>query len=209
MAGAQIGNPAQPECGAEWDAYVIGASEFERYHQAFPDMAALYTAALKQSLQVHRQAGDSRLKDGENRAAYREFQLAARRQPSDAGIQQKIQVAWADYSRALAVDNQRSRKQLTAGQREAIDQQLAFAARFKQEGRLDRALEEIAKAEMIDAQSIPCCCSRPRFWLRHTTTARHWRRSKSTIVMRSTMSAGNPASCAPRCCSSATACSRK
>jgi len=138
----------------EWDAFLMGCRDFDRYQHAYPEMAALETAALKQSLRVHQLAGEERQKEGDFSAAYREFRVASLRQPSDSVLQQKITMAWTDYSRQLAVDHQRNRKQLSAGQREAIDQNLAFATRYKGEDKLDRAMEEVGKAEAIDPESL-------------------------------------------------------
>ena len=139
----------------QWDAFLLGDQEFEKYHQAFPDIMSLRTDALKRSLQLHQQAGDARLKESEYGAAWREFRLASFRQPSDSALQQKVLMAWTDHSRRAAIDRQGKRKQLTAGQREAINQALLFATRYKEENKLDEALKSVLQAEAIDSESLP------------------------------------------------------
>jgi hypothetical protein len=139
----------------EWDEFLLGDREFENYQQAFPEMIDKHAEALKQSLQLHRQAGDARLKDREYGAAVREFRLASLRQPSEITLQQSLLMAWTDYSREAAIERQGNRKQLSAGERAAIDQALAFANGFKQQNKLDDALQQIKQAEAIDPHSLP------------------------------------------------------
>ncbi|HEY4283605.1 MAG TPA: hypothetical protein VGM62_11125, partial [Chthoniobacterales bacterium] len=52
------------DAGEEWDAFLVGDSDFARYQQAFPEMAAKHTEALKKSLLLHTDAGDTRQKNG-------------------------------------------------------------------------------------------------------------------------------------------------
>jgi hypothetical protein len=139
----------------EWDAFLLGDRDFEKYQQAFPEMAAKYSDALKQSLQLHRQTGDDRLKESEFGSAYREFRIASMRQPSDKVMQQRVSIAWADYSRRVAIDRQGVRKQLSAGQREAIGQALRFATGYKEQNKLDLALNSVLEAAAIDPESLP------------------------------------------------------
>jgi hypothetical protein len=139
----------------EWDEFLLGDREFENYQQAFPEMIDKHSEALKQSLQLHRQAGDARLKDREYSAAVREFRLASLRHPSEPTLQQSLLMAWTDYSREAAIERQNNRKQLSAGERAAIDQALAFANGFKQQNKLDEALQQVKQAEAIDPKSLP------------------------------------------------------
>jgi hypothetical protein len=139
----------------EWDAFLLGDRDFEKYQQAYPEMAKKYSDALNQSLQLHRQAGDDRLKEGEFGSAYREFRVAAMRQPSDKVMQQRVSMAWTDYSRRVAIDRQGARKQLSAGQREAIGQALRFATGYKEQNKLDLALNSVLEAAAIDPESLP------------------------------------------------------
>jgi hypothetical protein len=138
----------------EWDAYLLGDRDFEKYQHAFPEVASLQTTALKASLQLHKQTAEERVKDREYGAAYREFKLAAMRQPSDKVLQQDVSMAWVDYSRQLAIDKQGKRKQLSAGQRNAIDQALLFATRYKEANKLEEAFKSVQEAEAIDPDNL-------------------------------------------------------
>jgi tetratricopeptide (TPR) repeat protein len=64
-------------------------------------------------------------------------------------------MAWTDYSRRIAIDRLSSRKQLSSGQREAINQALRFATGYKDENKLDLALKSALEAEAIDPNSLP------------------------------------------------------
>lgn len=139
----------------DWDALLIGDRDFERYQHAFPEIASLQGEALKQSLDLHRQTGEKRLEESDFGAAFREFRLASYRQPSDKILQQKILMAWTDYSRRVASDRLGSRKQLSSGQREAINQALRFATGYKEQNKLDLALKSVAEGEAIDPDSLP------------------------------------------------------
>jgi tetratricopeptide (TPR) repeat protein len=138
----------------DWDDVLVGDREFERYLHAFPEMASLHGEALKQSLTLHRLAGEERLAQSDFSAAFREFRLASYRQPSDKILQQKVLMAWTDYSRRAASDSLGSRKQLSSGQREAINQALRFASGYKEQNKLDLALKSVLEAEAIDADSL-------------------------------------------------------
>ncbi len=139
----------------DWDALLLGGRDFEPYQHAFPEMASLHGQALKQSLDLHRQAGEERLAESDFAAAFREFRVASYRQPSDRILQQKVQMAWTDYSRREASDHLGGRKQLSSGQREAINQALRFATGYKEENKLDLGLKSVLEAEAIDADSLP------------------------------------------------------
>ncbi len=138
----------------DWDALLLGDRDFERYRQAFPELANLHGEALKQSLALHRQVGEERLAESEFGTAYREFRLASYRQPSDKILQQKVLMAWTDYSRRVATDRVGSRKQLSSGQREAINQALRFATGYKEQNKLDLALKSVLEAEAIDPEML-------------------------------------------------------
>jgi len=139
----------------DWDDFLLADRDFERYQQAFPEIAKLHGDALHHSLEQHRQAGEERSKEGEFGAAYNEFRLASFRQPSDKILQQKVLMAWTDYSRRVASDRVGSRTQLSPGQREAINQALRFATGYKEQNKLDLALKSALEAEAIDAGSLP------------------------------------------------------
>ena len=140
--------------GGQWDAFLLGDRDFERYHNAFPELMKTHLEALRESLQLHRQAGEERLKAGDYGNAFREFRLAGARQPSDSNLQQRTLMAWTDYSRQVAIDQQGKRKQLSAGQREAINQALLFATRYKEENKLDLALKMVLEGERVDKESL-------------------------------------------------------
>jgi hypothetical protein len=139
----------------DWDALLLGGRDFEPYQHAFPEMASLHGDALKQSLDLHRQAGEERLGESDFAAAFREFRVASYRQPSDRILQQKVSMAWTDYSRRVASDHLGSRRQLSSGQREAINQALRFATGYKEENKLDLGLKSVLEAEAIDPDSLP------------------------------------------------------
>lgn len=139
----------------EWDAFVLGNRDFERYEQAYPEMQKRFGEALRASLALHRQNAEEMLKQREYGAAWREFRRASMRQPSDKVLQQNLMIAWTDHSRQVAIDRQRERKQLTAGQRNVIDQALLFATRFLEAKKPDDALKSVTEAEAIDPASLP------------------------------------------------------
>lgn len=141
--------------GNQWDAFLLGYREFEKYQWSFPDMMDRHLKALNASLEMHRKLGRERLAEGDYYRAVREMRLAGRRHPSDSGLQKEMAVAWAEYSRQAAVDRQRRRKQLSAGQRDAISQALHFASRYKEQNKLDDALKSVLEAESIDPDSLP------------------------------------------------------
>lgn len=138
----------------DWDDVLVGDREFERYQHAFPEMASLHGEALKQSLALHRQAGEERLAESDFATAHREFTLASQRQPSDKILQQRVLMAWTDYSRRVADDSIGSRKQLSSGEREAMNQDLRFASGYKEQNKLDLALKSVLEAETIDSDSL-------------------------------------------------------
>jgi len=111
-------------------------------------------SVLSASLQLHKQTAEERQKETEYFAAWREFRLASLRQPSDKLLQQNVSMAWTDYSRQFAIDRRDKRKQLTAGQRNVIDQDIIFATRYKEQGKLDNAIESVLDAEKIDPESL-------------------------------------------------------
>ena len=65
----------------QWDAFLLGDGEFERYQQSFPDLTARHAQALGESLQLHQSAAAQRKDDGDYGAAYREYRLASSRKP--------------------------------------------------------------------------------------------------------------------------------
>lgn len=138
----------------EYDAFLLGDRDFEKYQQAFPEIQKKHADALSASLQLHKQNGETLLKDREFGPAWREFRLASLRQPSDKLLQQNVFMAWTDYSRQVAIDRKGKRKQLTAGQRNVISQALLFATRYKDANKLDDALKSVQEAEAIDPDSL-------------------------------------------------------
>ena len=153
----------------EWDAFLLGDRDFERFQQAFPEMMKGHTEALKESLQLHVQAGEERLKEGDFGPAYREFRIASLRQPSDKLTQQKVLEAWTDYSRRVAIDRQGKRKQLSAGQQAVITTELTAARRYQQQfaetkdpNKLDQALKSVQQAAAINSESLPMLIERAK-----------------------------------------------
>ena len=103
---------------------------------------------------MHARAGSERFAENEFGAAFREFRLASLRQPTNSELQTKVSLAWAEYSRRVAVDRQAQRKQLSPGQVNEIDKDLLFATRYKEQNKLDDALKSVALAEQVDPENL-------------------------------------------------------
>ena len=141
--------------GNSWDDFIVGDSDFDSYERSFPDIAKLRAKAMESSLAQHRKAGDEFFAEHEYGGAYRQFRLATMRQPSDKLLQQRVTSSWASYSREVALDKQRERKQLGVGEREILNQAIQFATNYKSENKLDLALKSIGEAEAVDPGSLP------------------------------------------------------
>jgi hypothetical protein len=139
----------------EWDAFLLGDRDFERYQRSFPQLAERHAQALLASLDLHKRNAEQLTADREYQAAWREFHLASLRRPSDKLLQQSVMMAWTDYSRAAAIDRQGRRKQLTAGQQNVIAQQLLFATKGLEAKKFDEALQNVQQAEAVDPESLP------------------------------------------------------
>lgn len=138
-----------------WDPFIISDGDFEQYERSFPDLAALRKKALQTSLDQHKDTGEQLFTEREYGGAFRQFRLASMRQPSDKILQQRAIASWASYSREVALDNQRERKQLGVGEREILNQAVQFATNYKIENKLDLALKSVTEAERIDPDSLP------------------------------------------------------
>jgi hypothetical protein len=138
----------------EWDSFLLADRDFEKYQQAFPEMAAEQNQALKESLQLHARAGNERFSENEFGAAFREYRLASLRQPTNPELVSKVSLAWVEYSRRVAVDHQSQRKQLSPGQVNEIERDLLFATRYKEQNKLDDALKSVAQAELVDPENL-------------------------------------------------------
>jgi hypothetical protein len=138
-----------------WDQFIISDGDFEQYERSFQDLAALRKKALQTSMDNHRQIGEQLLSEREYGSAFKQFRLASMRQPSDKILQQRAIASWASYSREVALDSQRDRKQLGVGEREILNQAVQFATNYKIENKLDLALKSINEAERIDPDSLP------------------------------------------------------
>jgi hypothetical protein len=139
----------------EWDAFMLGYTEFEKHQQSFPDMVEKRQKALAASLDEHWKTGKERLAESEYPSAYRELRIASFRQPTNTVLQKELSIAWTEYSRQIAIASSSNRKQLSVGQRVAMNQSLDFASRYKSEGKLDEALKSVLEGESIDAEALP------------------------------------------------------
>ena len=141
--------------GSSWDQFIIVDGDFDQYEKSFPDLGRLRTEALKLSLDQHRKSGEELFGEHEFGGALRQFRWASMRQPSDKLLQQRVVASWASYSREVAMDHQRERKQLAVGEREVVNQSIQFATNYKNENKLDLALKSIMEAEAVDPASLP------------------------------------------------------
>jgi len=103
---------------------------------------------------MHKKSGEALAAEHEYGPAYRQFRLASLRQPSDKVLLQNVTSSWASYSREVALDRQKDRKQLTVGQREILNQAIQFAVNYKAENKLDLAYKSIRQAEDVDPDSL-------------------------------------------------------
>lgn len=143
------------EAGSQWDAFLLGYRDFEKHQSSFPDLAAAQRQALKESLDRHWKAGRDGLKNGQHRRAFEELKLASLRNPSDPAVQKDLAVAWSEYSRQTASDLRAKRKSLSSGERDALNQSLHFAQRYREQKKLDEALKSIRDAERTDPEALP------------------------------------------------------
>ena len=141
--------------GSQWDAFLVSYREFEKHEGSFPELAAKRTEALRNSLDSHWKNGKERMARSEYRRAFNELKFAGQRKPSDSLLRNDVSIAWGQYSREVAVDRQNKRKQLSAGEQDVLEQDRAWAQRYKQQNKLDEALAKIAEAEKTDAESLP------------------------------------------------------
>jgi tetratricopeptide (TPR) repeat protein len=141
--------------GAQWDALLLGDREFERFHQAFPNVSAQHAQALKESLQVHSRAAAKYKEERDFGSAFREFHLAGLRRPSDAAIQEDAMQAWTEYSRLVASDRKAQRTSLSPGVMNSVERFLDHADRYKQDKNLDEALKNVLDAESALQKALP------------------------------------------------------
>jgi hypothetical protein len=139
----------------QWDAFLLGDREFERYQQSFPEMTTKHGQALQASLQIHQSAAALRKGDGDYGAAYREYRLASFRKPSDSVLHEDAMQAWTEYSRRVATEGRASRTKLQPGQQSAIERYLYNADQHKSGKNLDDALKSVLEAESLLRKSLP------------------------------------------------------
>jgi hypothetical protein len=141
--------------GREWDAFLLADREFERFEDAYPDLASLRTEALRGSLDLHRRAGERFFEEGAYGPAWRELQQAGARQPSDRALAEHLRIAWEKYSRQVAEERQGSPKPLDTAQAAALDRALEAAVRYRQANQFGEAQKSLLSAEAIDPESLP------------------------------------------------------
>jgi len=132
---------------AQWDVFLLGDRDLERYQQAFPEIANAHRQALQGSLQLHLKLATARQSEGDYGEAYREFQLACLRKPSDSGLRDRAMQAWTEYSRRNAMELQSKRTKLSAGPQSTVERALYFADQNKRAKKLDDALKSVQDAE--------------------------------------------------------------
>ena len=147
--------------GAQWDAFLLGDREFEKYQQSFPELAAKHEQALRESLQFHRGAAAQRRDDGDYATAWREYRLATSRKPSDSALREDATQAWTEYSRRIATDRHGKRVKLQPGQQSAIERYLYNADQYSLGKNPDDALKSALDAEALLRKSVPAGSSAP------------------------------------------------
>jgi len=140
---------------AQWDVFLLGDRDLARYQQAFPEIANGHRQALQGSLQLHLKLAAARQGEGDYGQAYREFQLACLRKPSDSALRERAMQAWTEYSRRNAMDLQSKRIKLGAGPQSTVDRALYFADQNKRAKKLDEALKSVQDAETALRTSQP------------------------------------------------------
>jgi hypothetical protein len=140
---------------AQWDAFLLGDHDLELYQRAFPELATDHRQSLQASLQLHVKTAIARQREGDYSAAYREFQLANLRKPSDSGLHEQAMQAWTEYSRRNAADLQSKRTHLGAGAQSAVERDLYFADQNKLARKFDDALKNVQDAEAVLRASLP------------------------------------------------------
>jgi len=140
---------------AQWDAFLLGDRDLERYQRAFPELANDHRQSLQGSLQLHVKVATARQREGDYGAAYREFLLASLRKPSDSGLHELAMQAWTEYSRRSALDMQAKRTRLSAGAQSAVERDLYFADQNKLARKFDDALKNVQDAEAVLRVSLP------------------------------------------------------
>ena len=141
--------------GAQWDSFVLRYRDFEKHQASYPELAKFHQQAMQSSLDLHWKSGKDRLAKGQTRRAWEELRLASHRRPSDSALQKDLSIAWTEYSRQTAVSARGKRKTLTAGERDALNQSLHFASRYREQKKLDEALKSVTEAERIDPTALP------------------------------------------------------
>ena len=140
---------------AQWDVFLLGDRDLARYQQALPEIANDHKQALEGSLQLHLKLATARQSEGDYGEAYREFQLACLRKPSDSALRERVMQAWTEYSRRNAMDLQSKRTKLGAGPQSTVDRALYFADQNKRARKLDEALKSVQDAETALRTSQP------------------------------------------------------
>lgn len=140
--------------GSQWDSFVLSYRDFEKHQSSFADLARKRQEALQASLDMHWKRGKARLAQGQTRRAWEELRLASHRRPSDTALQKDLSIAWTEYSRQTAVSARGKRKNLTPGERTAMNQSLDFAARYRDQKKLDEAMKSVLEAERIDPTAL-------------------------------------------------------
>jgi len=141
--------------GEQWDAFILGDREFERYQHSFPDIASRYTQALQESLQMHQTTAALRKADGDFGGAYREYRLASFRKPSDPVLRDESLQVWSEYSRRVATERHAKRIRLQPGQQTNFERYLYDAEQYKLAKNPEEALKSVLGAEAFLQKSLP------------------------------------------------------
>jgi hypothetical protein len=141
--------------GEQWDAFLLGNRDFERYQQSFQDIAGRHAQAMKESLQLHQSAAAQRKSEGDYGGAYREYRIASYRKPSDSILHEDVMQAWTEYSRRVATERYAKRSKLQPGQQSAVERYLYNADQYRVAKNLDDALKSVLDSEALLRKSLP------------------------------------------------------
>jgi tetratricopeptide (TPR) repeat protein len=135
--------------GRQWDAFLLAWKPFERHQWAFEDLRKAHMSALQKCVEAHSAEGQRRLQQDDYRYAWLEFERAAQLSPDSAPIRDDLIRSWTEFSLMVARETNRDRSLVSPGLESAIDSNLRFAERFKEERNFEEAMKSVETAEKL------------------------------------------------------------